>query len=65
MNIIEAAKLMNIGRNVRRRSWENPEFFIRLYVGDTYPCLVGPEDGPDIYLDCDDLLAEDWEVVAE
>jgi hypothetical protein len=63
-DIKQAAKWMKEGFKVRRESWPVRSFCLHLGESDfSFPCIITEEDSCSNQLDCDDLLASDWEIV--
>ena len=63
-DIKQAAKWMKEGFKVRRKSWLDSEFCLHLgSLGENFPLILNNHDESFNQLDCDDLLASDWEIV--
>ena len=70
MNIIEAMKLVQQGKKVRRTAWPVGDFVVRCETSPTQMLYSYINPFIDNYRECDrwaarldSLLAEDWEVV--
>ena len=64
LNFVEAVKAAKEGRKIRRATWTDNSYVVFRYNHITYEFneCCDPESP---HYNCDDYLAEDWEIIAE
>jgi hypothetical protein len=60
-DIKQAAKWLGEGRTVSRAEYAS-EWWVSAFMPNLLQLDICSADGPDHQLDCQDLLADDWEI---